>query len=365
MNERIALLIESDGPGGAESVVLALAHEYRSAGNEVFPVVHQNGPGWLSSRLSSSGFSVLRPSLNGPVDPSAAIELARWMRRERITAVHSHEFTTSVYACAPARILGLPSIMTMHGGLGYTYAMRRRLALSLAARMSTAVVGVSDATADTLAESLWLDRRRVHVVSNGIIARSGDRANGRALLSLSPDDYLVLAVGNLYTVKGHDVLIKAAAMLKQDWSLPSWRVAIAGRGGEEATLRKLIEALGLEDKVFLLGLRDDIPDLLAAADVFAMPSLSEGLPMALLEAMFSSTPVVASRVGGIPDLLEHGALGLLCSAGDTDSLAQVLRESLSERASATERAERAFHRASERYSAASMAQAYLDILSNA
>lgn len=362
MNERIALLIESDGPGGAESVVLALAHEYRSAGCEVFPVVHQGGPGWLSGRLRDAQFPVHRPALRRPLDPVAVRDLSQWMRANGITAAHAHEFTTSVYGGAAACLSGVRMVMTMHGGMAYTAALRRRVALSLAAHSAHAVVGVSSATADMLAQKLWLARERVTVVPNGVRARTGNRESGRHALGLAPEERLLLAVGNLYPVKGHDILVRAAGLMDQRPELPAWRIAIAGRGDQEPALRSLIGELEVAHRVSLLGLRDDVPDLLAAADLFVMPSRSEGLPMAMLEAMFAGRPVVASHVGGIPDLLEHGSLGSLCEPDDPRALADALVQALTHAQATRSRAMQAQRRAEERYSAAAMAQAYLSLL---
>lgn len=365
MSERIALLIESDGPGGAESVVLALAEEYRNAGHTVFPVVHGGGPRWLTDRLLKAGFPVHSPVLRRSVDPAAVRDLARWMHANRVTAAHAHEFTTSVYGGAAARIRSVPSIITMHGGKAYTYALRRRVALSLAARSAHAVVGVSRDTANLLADSLWLHRDRIDVVPNGVNVKPGDRARGRRSLKLMVDDRLLLAVGNLYRVKGHDVLVHAAALMSQDTTLPPWHIAIAGRGDQEAALRELIERLGVQRRVSLIGLRDDVPDLLAAADLFVMPSRSEGLPMAILEAMFAGTPVVCSRVGGIPELLDHGALGALCTADDPADLARHLAAALLDEDTTYARAKTAQARARTRYSARAMAATYLSLLARA
>lgn len=362
MSERIALLIESDGPGGAESVVMSLATEYRSAGHHVFPVVHRNGPGWLSGRLISAGFSVYQPALRRPLDPSAFRALSSWMRTHTITAVHTHEFTTSVYGSVAAKMQGLRCVMTMHGGKSYTLALRRRVALALAARCAHHVVGVSGDTATVLEESLWLPRGSVTVVPNGVPARAGHRKRARAALGLAAGERLILAVGNLYPVKGHAVLVRAAGLLARRSDLPTWRVAIAGRGDQEQPLRQLIAEEQVADRVSLLGLRDDIPDLLAAADLFVMPSLSEGLPMAILEAMYAGVPVVCSSVGGVPDVLEHGSLGLLFPAGDASSLAQALEESLVQEAIGRDRAMRAQQRVETRYSAKAMADAYLSLL---
>ena len=128
----------------------------------------------------------------------------------------------------------------------------------------------------------------------------------------------MVAVGNLYPVKDHATLLRALARL------PAARVAIAGRGDQEEPLRRLAAELGLSDRVHLLGLRDDVETVFAAADVFVQPSLSEGLPLAVLEAMANGLPVVATRVGGIPEAVVDGKTGLLVPPGDPAALAAAL-----------------------------------------
>ena len=156
----------------------------------------------------------------------------------------------------------------------------------------------------------------------GVPERHGLRDATRATLGVGSDELLIVAVGNLFHNKAHAVLLDALARVP---SAQPWRVVIAGRREDAAaTLDAQVIALGWERRVRLLGPRDDIPDLLAAADVFAMPSLNEALPMALLEAMFSGTAIVASAVGGIPEAVRDGREGLLVPPGDVDALAASL-----------------------------------------
>ena len=163
----------------------------------------------------------------------------------------------------------------MHGGLYYATAWRRRAALRWAARRSAALVGVSDATAGALQDNLGIDRSMIHVVPNGIPLRTGVRARLRSELAARAGELLIVSVGNLYAVKGHAVLIDALARLRDR---TGWRAAIAGRGEEEPRLRAQAATAGIGDRVHLLGFRDDVADVLAAGDIFTMPSLSEGLP---------------------------------------------------------------------------------------
>jgi glycosyltransferase involved in cell wall biosynthesis len=154
----------------------------------------------------------------------------------------------------------------------------------------------------------------------------------RRELSIGEAEVLIAAVGNLYAVKGHIVLLRALARLEDSGAqLPRWRVAIAGRGAEEAALRDFATVRGWAERVHLLGFREDAADVVAAADVFAMPSLSEGLPLAIIEAMFAGRAIVASRTGGIPEVVTDGAEALLAAPGDDADLAERLHVVLTSR----------------------------------
>ncbi|XWV15074.1 MAG: glycosyltransferase family 4 protein [Gemmatimonas sp.] len=358
--QRIAQLIESDGPGGAESVVLELCTELRRRGHVVRPVIFGGGEGWLSGKLSGRDFQVYLPVLRSalPIDVGLLSRLCAWIREHEISLLHAHDFTMSVYAALAGYLTGVPHVITLHGGKYFATAWKRKVALKLAAANARATVGVSQSTCDHLATTLSLPIGTIQLVANGVSPSHGDRENARRALGLSDNARLILAVGNLYEVKGHRILVDAAAQLAAVEGLPAWRVAIAGRGDEEGRLRAQIRQHGLGAQVELLGLRDDIGDLLSAADVWVMPSFSEGLPMALLEAMFAQLPIVCSAVGGIPDLLNGGPAGLLVPPHDSHALAGALQHLLSDTRSGAALALRARELAEARYSVAAMADRY-------
>lgn len=356
---RVALLIETDGPGGAETMFLTLAIALRARGLNVLPVVLSGGAGWLSGRLRKSGFEVYQPRLRRAVDPAFIETLRAWFRERQIEIVHAHEFAMAFYGGLAAKLEGLPYVITMHGGTGYAKAMRRRLALSFIARNSRAIVGVSEGTALALATHLWFNRDRIKVVPNGVAKRPGDRKGTRIALGIGEDERLILSVGNLYPVKGHIFLVEAAGLLSEDSHLPPWRLVVAGRGSEEQRLTDRIRQLDLANRFQLLGLRDDIPDLLAASDALVMPSLSEGMPMALLEAMFASIPVICTRVGGIPEVIESGINGVLAEPANPESLAAAMKAVLVDPVGADAMARRARAFVDERYSDRVMADSYI------
>jgi glycosyltransferase involved in cell wall biosynthesis len=356
---RVALMLESDGPGGAETMLLHLAEELRRRGAEVCPVGPHDGCGWLADEFRARGFEPETFTLRRPLDWSCVRGIEAMLRRRRVNIVHSHEFTMAVYGAVAARRLGLAHVITMHGGTGFADRWRRRAALRWAFR-SSRVAAVSAPTRSQLAAALGLAESRIEVIPNGISFQPGRRARIREDLALDEDERLILAVGNLYPVKGHIVLLEALAHLRKCDGV-RWRMAIAGRGGEEAALRAFAQEQGIGDRLHLLGYRADVPDLLAASDLYVMPSLSEGLPMALIEAMFAARPVVASAVGGIPNVVTHGMNGLLVPPGDPKALAEALLRLLRSPAERQRLATAAYRRASAEYSVEQMVDRYEEL----
>lgn len=330
---RVALLLESDGPGGAETMLLNLGEELRRRGHEVLPLGPANKSGWLAAQFRERGFAPESYLLRRALDPACARQITDIFRSNRIQVAHSHEFGMGVYGAIAARRTGSRHIITMHGGRYYAERRRRRSALRWAARRSAALVAVSEATARDLRTTLRLPNDEVRVVHNGIPFREGDRSSLRNELDISANELLIVAVGNLYPVKGHAVLLRALGQLQRSGTIARapWRLAIAGRGEEEQKLRVLAAEQGIADRVTLLGFRKDVPDVLAAADVFVMPSLSEGLPLALVEAMAAGLPVVVSDVGGVPEVAVAGREAILVPPGDparlADGLGTLLRDS--------------------------------------
>ena len=362
---RFAHLIECDGPGGAERMLASLVGALQDAGHENVVILPAAGEGWLARELSSTGATLEYFRLDRPFSPAFARWLADLLRRHRIELAHSHEFTMAVYGAWAARKAGIPHLFTMHGGRYYAEQLRRRVALHLAARGSTAVVSVSHSLARHLARDLWISPARIVTVANGVRPPRIQNTEPplREQLGLDLDDRLVVAVGNLYPVKGHTHLLEALALLAQRH--PRLHVAIAGRGELEKALRERARELRVEKRFHLLGLRSDVGDVLAAADVFALPSLSEGVPLALLEAMLSGRPVVASAVGEVPTVLGEGGAGILVSPGNAEGLANALDALLADPEAARRLGAAARTRAMESYSFDAMLNRYLELYAEA
>jgi glycosyltransferase involved in cell wall biosynthesis len=329
---RIAMMIECDGPGGAETMLFRLSEELRRRGHTVIPVGPRTGTGWLATAFRGIGIEPEVYWLDRTLDPGAVKRLAQLMRTHEIDVVHSHDFTMAVYGAAAARMVGLPHVITMHGGVNVCAVLRRRLALRWAMRNSAHTVMVSRATARQYASELGRAEKLFEVIPNGVPVALGNADRVRAEFNLAADELVILAVGNLEAHKGHRLLLEALHRLRESGLTVPWRLIIAGgRGGpEESFLRGYLRENRMEDQVHIATNRNDVPDLQALADIYAMPSLVEGLPMALLEAMVAGKAIVASATAGIPEAIVDDRDGLLVPPGDVGALENALRSLLTD-----------------------------------
>jgi len=318
------------GIGGAEAVILQLAQELVGRGRRVVCVLPRKDD-WLTAELQEVGIPIRRFTIRGRLDLECVQEISEALRRDGVDAVHSHEFAMAIHGTPVAHRLGCPHVITMHGNQTILDRMRQRVALRWAFRHSHAAVAVSASTRDHMAERLGLRAEAIRVVRNGVPVRVGDREATRESLGLAPGQLVIFGAGSLVERKGFHVLVDALGRLeRRGGTAADWRLLIAGEGSYRPEIEAAIAREGLEDRVRLLGYRLDISDLQAAADIFAMPSLWEGLPLAVLEGMFAGNPLVASRTSGIPEAIRDGMEGLLVTPGDAEELASALERLLAD-----------------------------------
>ena len=356
---RIAQLIECDGPGGAERVVADLAAAFQAAGARSVVFLPANGDGWLARQLEGTGVTVEHFRITRPFSPACARSLAAALRRHEIDVAHSHEFSLAVYGSWASWLAGVQHVITMHGSRYYAQRLRRRLAMRAAIGLSGRTIAVSNGLADDLSRDLRVRRTRIGMFRNGVRYVRPERITLREELGLRASDRLLVSVGNLYAVKGHQYLIDAIGLLSDRH--PTVHLAISGRGDLAEALAARARANGVGDRLHLLGLRSDVAAVLAAADLFVLPSLSEGLPLALLEAMFAGCPIVASDVGEVGATLAHGNAGVLVEPGNARALANALDGLLSDVTRARELGKRAAERAAAEYDVSQMVCRYRDV----
>ena len=357
---RIAMMLESDEPGGAEMMVYQLSSELRRRGHTILPVGPERGVGWLGDLFRKNGFQPEVFRISRPIDPSCVRGLVRLFRDFRIDIVHSHEFTMAVYGTAATRLLGLPHIITMHGGLTVCKALRRRIALRWAMRASDYSVMVSRATQNQFSDDLGIKPSLFTVVPNGVPVRRGNAEGVRREFGVARHECVILAVGVLERHKGHQVLLEALSRLKTRQPELCWRLIIAGgAGGEEhSSLLRYVSENGLGGRVHIVLNRNDVADLLSLSDIFVMPSRWEGLPMAVLEAMVARKAIIASAIAGIPEAIEHGREGLLVPPGEPAPLADALEILLAQPRRREELANAAAERAEKEFTVSVMADRY-------
>jgi glycosyltransferase involved in cell wall biosynthesis len=269
----------------------------------------------------------------------------------------------AVYGSTAARVLSIPHAMTMHGGLTITKALRRRIALRWAIRRSAQAIAVSAATGLQFAKDLGLRASAFTVVHNGVPVTSGRAEQVRSEFGCKDGDIVILAVGNLERNKNHRLVLEALVRLQQNGLTVPWRMIIAaGRGGDQhSDLLAYIQTNGLDGRVHVATGRSDIADLQALTDIFVMPSLWEGLPMALLEAMVAGKAIVASATGGIPEAIVDGREGILFPPGDLHGLARGLRTLMTDPGLRGTFGAAAFERAKHEFTVQVMADRYLEL----
>jgi glycosyltransferase involved in cell wall biosynthesis len=317
---RVLYLLETGGPGGAERMLLDLAQH---VGPRWQPVIGVMRSGWLQAHATSAGLPCVVLRGDGLGDVGVFRGLLEAVATHKIAVIHAHEFYMGMVGTAVSLATGVPLVVTIHGKHYYPDRWRRRAVCRLVAARAAAVVTVSDDLRRFFCQTTGTPPGRVRVIYNGIDTHGSSGRHGRAELldaaGIPRSAQIVGTVGNLYPVKGHSDLIRALGTIVQ--RQPQAHVVILGRGDLHDTLLSEAAALGVRDRVHLLGYRDDVRDWLAAMDVYTMPSLSEGLPLSLLEAMTSGRPAVVTGVGGMPEAVRDGQCGFVVPPRDVSALA--------------------------------------------
>lgn len=278
--------------------------------------------------LREAGVELLFLERSSKWDLLAWRPLVELLRRERIDVVHAHKFGGNVWGTVFGRLTGVPVIVAHEHTWPFVgEPLRQLLDRELVSRFASVLLAVSQLDRERMTSVERIPPERTRFLPNGIPPpKPLSGRDVRAELGIAPDAPVVASVSVLRRQKALEVLVEAARLLAPE--VPGVRVLIAGVGPEEERLRAQIARGGLEQTVLLIGRRDDVPDVLAASDVAVQCSDWEGSPLAVMEYMAAGRAVVATRVGGVPDLIEHGVHGLLVEPQDPPALAAALAELL-------------------------------------
>ena len=308
------------GFGGGETQVLGLTLALAAGGHRAELICDPAGRLW--EQATAAGLRCHPIRIRNAIDLAAGVKLRAILKRERYDVVHFH--TSRAHSMAPlARGFGSTLVVTRR----MDYRPNRVFAPYLFNRAVDGVVAISGGVADSLAAA-GVDRARVTVVHSGVDCErfrpptSDERADARGALGISDTDFVISAVGALEQRKGHRYLIEAIGAIAASGR---FKCFIAGQGSIHKVLQGEIAVIRGLERIKLLGRIDDPRELLWASDVFAMPSLKEGLGVAALEAMASALPVVASEVGGLREVLEDGRSGIVVPPANAGAIAAAIR----------------------------------------
>ena len=313
--------------GGAEIYALTIASRLDNSRFEAMMCAIDQG-GAIEGEVQKHGLPYWIMQRRPGIDWRLFGRMHRLLRRKRIDVLQTHHFNQLFYSAPGAKLLGIHIFHTEHD-VELAKKPRLRIALRLLSLCCEKMIAIGDEIAQ-MYRDLGIPDHKIEIVRAGVELSSfhESRAAARAELGLEENARVALIVARLFPEKNHRLLLDAFAQAAQNH--PRFRLLIAGEGTEAEAIRAQIETLKLSEKVQMLGVRRDVPRLLAASDVFVLSSEREGLPIAVLEALAAARPVVATSVGNVPDVVRDGVSGRLVPPGNKEAFAVALEELLSD-----------------------------------
>ncbi len=306
------------GISGSEAHLLQLLPDLRARGWDVrFLMLHEDEPGaWEFAReLRTRDVPLDDIRLRADVDPIAFGEVVSYLARTRPSVLHTHLVHADVYGQLAGTVARVPlRLSTKHGFNEFREGRFFGLADRSVGSLAHVHIAISQGLAHYLAEMEGFDEDDFEIVHYGISAHEG--------ASSFPSEPRLLCVGRLIPIKGHLVLLRALAQARG--RVPDVTLAVAGRGPLEPALRTYARELGLEGAVDFLGFVSPVQKAIDGAAIVVVPSIGEGFGMVALEAMERGRPVIASSVGGLPEIVVDGETGIVVPPGDAEALADAI-----------------------------------------
>jgi glycosyltransferase involved in cell wall biosynthesis len=374
----VAVFLTRFEPGGTERQMTELIRRLDPSRFRVHVACFDRRGAWLP-RVAEHAVSIVEFPIRGFAHPgtiSALLRFARWCRRERIEVLQTCDFYANILGLPAAALAGVPVRIGSRRDLNPDKSPAQIRLQRQAYRCATTVVANCAAARDILLAE-GLKPASIAVIPNGVDGARYESAGlpsvaakqrglpsvaakQRGLPSVAAKQRRrVITVANLRPEKNHETLIAAADLLSADF--PDVEFQIVGDGVRRPELEALVRSRRVDDRVSFLGHREDVGRLLSEASIFVLPSRSEAFPNGAIEAMAAGLPVVASAVGGLLDLIDHGRTGLLVEPGNPTALADALRRLLTNPAAAAQIGERARADVQQRYSFERMVKAFEDL----
>jgi glycosyltransferase involved in cell wall biosynthesis len=332
---RILHLISSGGLFGAERVAVELSKSLKKAYHcePVLGVIRNayNPHEEILEEAKSSGILYAVFSCRSQLDLKLAFSIRKFIKKNRIDIIHCHGYKSNFYGLLASKGQ-VPSVTTNHNWLTAHWKLKTYCFLdSLWIRFFDRIVAVSNEVKKDMLR-YKIPEKKISVIDNGIALERFEKVvetnNIRDQLGFDGKIRIIGTIGSLGIEKGHIYLLEAASQILE--IVKDLRFLIIGDGPLRKSLAEKSEKLGIEKQVIFMGQRKDIPELLMAMDIFVLPSIKEGLPIALLEAMAAKRPVVATRVGAIPKVIENRDIGVLVEPKDTIGLRDAIMSLLND-----------------------------------
>jgi glycosyltransferase involved in cell wall biosynthesis len=358
---KVLQLISSGGYYGAENMLLNLCASQEKAGCEnsllLFYNVHVPNVEFYE-RARRRGLSVRMVHCKGRADWRAVRQIEEYIQEDEVDLVHTHGYKADLYGYLAAWRCHKPVVATCHNWVGGTAALGIYNHLDrMALKKFNALAAVSDAVAQRLL-AFGVPTEKIKTIANGIDVTAFERAQPLPLLK-DEGSIVVGVVARLDLQKGFEYLLRAARELCK--MFPGLKIVIAGEGPDRSAIEEMIEQYGLQSSVVLAGQQSNMPAVYAAMDIFVLPSLNEGLPMTVLEAMAASKPVIATRVGAIPSVIRDGENGLLVAPKDSEGLRNAVASLLNDPERRRRLGDQAHTWVSQNYTSEAMALKYREM----
>jgi len=342
---RVLQIINSLHAGGAESLLKNYVLQMRKNGKMQMEICVLYSNGIFKKEIKNKGISIWDLGLKFKYDLRGIIKLISLIKRGKYSIVHVHLFPANLFGSLASLFLpkNIKFIFSEHN------VYNRRRSFKIFKILDTfiysryyKIICVSKQVQVTLVEWLPNLQRKSVVIPNAVPVPD--------LFNWSPvKEYDILFVGRLTKAKGVDILIKAIKILKEKYQ-KEIKADIVGKGYLEEELKELVIKLGIEKEIEFLGVRRDIEKLMKSTKLFVLPSRWEGLPLTILEAMSSGAGIIATKVGGIPEIIQNGKEGILISPEDSETLAGAIAELLKDRELRVKLGVNAYKKVKEKYS---------------
>ncbi|WP_208560219.1 glycosyltransferase [Marinilactibacillus kalidii] len=351
---KVIQIIPNFGLAGAEIMVENLSYELKDLGLDVVIISLYNYNSVITDRLLSKGFKIYFLNKKRGIDINLIKRLVNILKHEKPDVIHTHLY--SMKYAIPAAILAKIKnrIHTVHNVAEKENSFLNRKINSIFFRFFNVIpVALSPMIQDTIVKEYKLKKKNIPVILNGINLRLYKKKE----IGINLEEFKFIHIGRFEESKNHNLLINS---LKKTCELyPNTKLSLIGEGSLELEIKQQVIDLGLENNVLFLGIKSSVSKYLYNADTFILPSQYEGIPLTLLEAMATGLPIIATRVGGIPDLIKNEKNGLLVK-DDSEDISKAMVKFIERENFRKLLGEEAFND-SKKYSSSIMAEKYKSI----